>query len=110
MELHERIRTQPTTVDHSDDPFADIKNRIHQSVITELGPQLYQETMNPDVLRTRVTNAIKAELAAEHGLSRDDRSRLAEEIADDTLGHGPIEKLLADDNITEIMVNGPSEV
>jgi pilus assembly protein CpaF len=110
MELHERIRTQPKTVDHSDDPFADVKNRIHQSVITELGPQLYQETMNPDVLRTRVTSAIKAELATEHGLSRDDRARLADEIADDTLGHGPIEKLLADDSITEIMVNGPSEV
>jgi pilus assembly protein CpaF len=110
MELHERIRTQPTSVDHTSDPFADIKNRIHQSVITELGPQLYQETMNPDVLRTRVTSAIKSELAAEHGLSRDDRARLADEIADDTLGHGPIEKLLGDGSITEIMVNGPAEV
>ena len=31
-------------------------------------------------------------MATEHGLSRDDRARLADEIADDTLGHGPIEQ------------------
>jgi pilus assembly protein CpaF len=110
MELHERIRTQPTTVTHEEDPFADVKNRIHQTVITELGPQLYQEHMDPGALRARVDAAIKAELSTEHGLSRDDRARLAEDIADDTLGHGPIERLLADETVTEIMVNGPGEV
>jgi pilus assembly protein CpaF len=35
---------------------------------------------------------------------------LVDEITDDTLGHGPIEKLLADDSITEIMVNGPRDI
>src|SRR5690606_32407028 len=42
--------------------------------------------------------------------SRDDRDRLEAEIADDILGHGPLERLLADDSITEIMVNGPFDV
>ena len=32
------------------------------------------------------------------------------EISDDILGHGPIERLLADDSVTEIMVNGPFDV
>ena len=40
----------------------------------------------------------------------DDRERLTSEIADDILGYGPLERLLADDSITEIMVNGPSEI
>ena len=48
--------------------------------------------------------------ADEQGLSRDDRERLAAEIADDILGHGPLERLLADDSVTEIMVNGPYDI
>ena len=43
----------------------------------------------------------------EPGLSRDDRDRVAAELTDDILGHGPLERLLADDSVTEIMVNGP---
>jgi pilus assembly protein CpaF len=49
-------------------------------------------------------------LEAERGLADADRERLADEITDDTLGHGPIEKLLADDSVTEIMVNGARDV
>jgi pilus assembly protein CpaF len=44
------------------------------------------------------------------GLSRDDRERLAAEITDDALGHGPLERLLADDSVTEVMVNGPYDI
>ena len=46
----------------------------------------------------------------EPGIARSDRERLVRELADDILGHGPLERLLADDTITEIMVNGPHEV
>ena len=53
---------------------------------------------------------IRRHLANETGISRDDRERLTSEIADDILGYGPLERLLADDSITEVMVNGPSEI
>jgi pilus assembly protein CpaF len=79
-------------------------------VIGELGPQLFNASIDPNGLRERVTGDIKTLLSQEVGLSRDDRDRLASEIADDILGHGPLERLLADDSITEIMVNGPYEV
>jgi pilus assembly protein CpaF len=110
MELHERLRKQNAVEAYTDDPFAAVKNRIHQYVITELGPQLYRNDMDPAALRTRVVAVIRNELADEQGLSRDDRERLTEEISDDTLGHGPLEKLLADPTVTEVMVNGPREV
>jgi pilus assembly protein CpaF len=110
MELHERLRAPGTTDESAIDPFALLKNRIHQYVITELGPQLYQQDMDPDALRARVLAVIRQELATEQGLSREDRSGLAEDICDDTLGHGPLEKLLTDPTVTEIMVNGPFEV
>jgi pilus assembly protein CpaF len=80
------------------------------AVIGDLGPQLFNVEMDPNALRERVTTDIRTRLAAETRLSRDDRDRLTSELADDILGHGPLERLLADDSITEIMVNGPFDV
>jgi pilus assembly protein CpaF len=111
MELHERLSTsRPTASPNGRDPFAELKNRIHHAVIGDLGPQLFNVNMDPIALRERVTGDIKTHLGAEAGIARDDRDRLVAEIADDILGHGPLERLLADDTVTEIMVNGPYDV
>jgi pilus assembly protein CpaF len=112
MELHERLSTTPTGAGgHTGkDPFSEVKNRIHLDVIGDLGPQLFNVSMDPLALRERVMGDIRTHLGGETGISRDDRERLVSEIADDILGHGPLERLLADDSITEIMVNGPFDV
>src|SRR5438067_485520 len=111
MELYERLTTARETGTPAErDPFADLKNRIHFAVIGDLGPQLFNVSMDPDALRDRVLADVRDQLAQETGISRDDRQRIALEIADDILGHGPLEKLLADDSVTEIMVNGPHEI
>jgi pilus assembly protein CpaF len=111
MELHERLSTvRPAPIPIGRDPFAEVKNRIHLAVIGELGPQLFNVSMDPNALRERVADDIKTHLGDEQGLSRDDRDRIAAEIADDILAHGPLERLLADDSVTEIMVNGPYDV
>src|SRR3954462_3400917 len=81
VDLHERLRTPQTAVDLGDDPFAGVKNRIHQVVITELGPQLYRDDMDPAKLRSRVLTAIRTELAAEQGISLDDREHLVNEMS-----------------------------
>jgi pilus assembly protein CpaF len=111
MELHERLSTSPPVIHASGpDPFAEVKNRIHLAVIGELGPQLFTTTMDPIALRDRVVNDIRTHLTQEAGISRDDRERLIAEISDDILGHGPLERLLADDSVTEIMVNGAFDI
>src|ERR1051325_2645736 len=111
MELHERLTTTRDDPNVSErDPFAELKNRIHFAVIGDLGPQLFNVTMDPDEMRERVLADVRDQLAQETGISRDDRQRIAIQIADDILGHGPLEKLLADDSVTEIMVNGPHEI
>jgi pilus assembly protein CpaF len=111
MELHERLSTaRPVTVSRGRDPFAEVKNRIHLAVIGDLGPQLFNVNMDPNGLRERVFSDIRNHLTREQGISRDDRERLADEIGDDILGHGPLERLLADETVTEIMVNGPFDV
>ena len=111
MELHERLSTaRPVNVSRGRDPFAEVKNRIHLAVIGDLGPQLFNVNMDPNGLRERVFSDIRNHLTREQGISRDDRERLAAEIGDDILGHGPLERLLADETVTEIMVNGPFDV
>jgi pilus assembly protein CpaF len=111
MELHERLTTARESAPQAErDPFADLKNRIHFAVIGDLGPQLFNVSMDPEALRDRVLADVRDQLAQETGISRDDRQRIALEIADDILGHGPLERLLADDSVTEIMVNGPHEI
>jgi pilus assembly protein CpaF len=111
MELHERLTTsRPLAAHGPSDPFSDLKNTVHLAVIGDLGPQLFNVHMDPAALRERVTADIRRHLSQETGLSRDDRDRITSELADDILGHGPLERLLADDSVTEIMVNGPFDV
>jgi pilus assembly protein CpaF len=112
MELHERLTTArpATTGPHGREPFAEIKTQIHLAVISDLGPQLFNIAMDPVALRERVITDIRRHLQQETGLSRDDRDRITAEVADDILGYGPLERLLTDDTISEIMVNGPSDI
>jgi pilus assembly protein CpaF len=111
MELRERIAAvRPDQQQVVDDEFSEVRDRVHSALIADLGPQLANTELEPLVLRERVRAQARARLAEERGLSSADRERLVEEIADDTLGHGPIEKLLADESVSEIMVNGPLDV
>jgi pilus assembly protein CpaF len=111
MELHERLLTAPSVgpvTGH--DPFSDLKDRIHLGVIGDLGPQLFNVNIDPASMRERVITDIRNQLSRETGIARDDRDRLTAEIADDIHGHGPLERLLADESVTEIMVNGPYDI
>jgi pilus assembly protein CpaF len=108
--LRERLANNASVSGESHDAFAEVKDRVHLAVITEMGPQLSSAEIDAPALYEIVVADIRNRLAQERGLSHADRDRLVGEIADDTLGHGPIEKLLSDDDVTEIMVNGPHDV
>jgi pilus assembly protein CpaF len=113
VELHERLSNSgaPRVALDADgrDPFTHIKNRIHLSLVSELGPEL-ADVADSSTVRDRVTAEIMAELQQEAGLSRNDRDRIAREIADDIFGYGPLERLLSDRTISEIMVNGHDQI
>jgi pilus assembly protein CpaF len=114
MELHERIKSaqaaEAELAGRREDPFAEVKTRLHLAIIGELGPQLYNSGGDAEFMRERVVASIKEKLAQEAGLSREDRVRLAEEIEADILAYGPIEPLLADDTVSEVMINGPYDI
>jgi len=93
------------------DPFAEIKREVHQQLLGALGPKLYDARLTPAELEHRVRQTLQEVLSAgDMPLSSADRARIAQEIADDILGYGPIEPYLRDTEITEIMVNGPDQI
>jgi pilus assembly protein CpaF len=114
MELRERLQGNARGVrfegQADTDTFAELKDRIHMAVISDLGPRLYNASMDQSALHEVVLADIRNRISQERGIAIADRDQLIQEIADDTLGHGPIEPLLADESVTEVMVNGPSDV
>jgi pilus assembly protein CpaF len=93
------------------DPFAEIKRKVHQQLLNALGPKLYDTRLAPSELEQRVRSTLQEVLSTRDvPLSSADRARIAQEIADDILGYGPIEPCLRDSEITEIMVNGPDQI
>nr|WP_306238854.1 CpaF family protein [Ornithinimicrobium cryptoxanthini] len=60
-----------------------------------------------ELVRKELTQLVQA---SETPLKSDERRRLIREVTDDVLGYGPLQNLLDDDSVTEIMVNGPDNV
>ncbi|MBN1172016.1 MAG: CpaF family protein [Micromonosporaceae bacterium] len=76
-----------------------------------LGPQLYGEIGGDEELERKVQETIKTLLSREETpMSGADRMRVQQEVVDEVLGHGPIEPLLRDPQVSEIMVNGPNKI
>jgi pilus assembly protein CpaF len=93
------------------DPFAAIKRTVHQSLLETLGPKLYDSRMTQSELESRVRATLQEVLAQEDApLTVAERARVAQEVADDILGYGPIEPLLRDPEVSEVMVNGPDSI
>ena len=88
------------------DEFASFKHDVHENLMQSLGQQAYAGQMEQRLLEENVFNSIQAVLAkAKRPLSTGDRARITQEIIDDILGNGPLEPLLRDPDITEVMVN-----
>ena len=93
------------------DPFAHVKAGVHQALMESLGPQLYDPHLEQGDLELRVRQTLQSVISSEHTpLAAADRNRIAQEVSDEILGLGPLEPLLRDGEITEIMVNGPNDI
>ncbi len=106
---------QPEEDERSPDPYAELKTRIHHACIAKLGPQLFSagksQDGGPDDLAEKVLRVVTEQLALDRTpLTREERRQVTREITDDILGYGPLEPLLRDDSITEVMVNAHDRV
>ena len=93
------------------DPYGPIKRSVHAALLENLGPSLYDARMDDKELESRVRQTLQTVIEAEDALlSTSDRTRIANEVADEILGYGPLEPFLRDPEITEIMVNGADQI
>jgi pilus assembly protein CpaF len=93
------------------DPFAAVKRSVHDSLLEALGPRLYDAHLDQHELEQRVTQTLQAVLQQdETPLTSADRVRIAQEVADEILGYGPLEPYLRDPEVSEIMVNGYDQI
>jgi len=90
------------------DGYSDLKSRVQQKLLSELDPS--SDTRSQEV-RNTIYELFTTILNEENiVLSRNEKERLFEQIIAEILGLGPIEPLLADETVSEIMVNGPKNV
>jgi len=91
------------------DAFKDLKERIQDKLIAELDPAM--DVSRTDEVRQTIQDLFDQILTQENIiLARTERERLFEGIVAEILGFGPLETLLADEHVSEIMVNGPEKV
>ncbi len=89
----------------------EVHMRVHARLIEELGQELSEGGINAQELRPIVNAQLQAALREEPTpLSLAEKARLAEDIANDILGYGPIQRYLDDPDVSEVMVNGPGRV
>ncbi|MCB0390198.1 MAG: Flp pilus assembly complex ATPase component TadA [Bdellovibrionales bacterium] len=102
--------------DKNIDPLTQLKMTIHNELIKEMD-------LKKDLMNTKGDQSKETELRNKtmqvisqltdrlgQGLSREERSRVIKEVLDESLGLGPLETLLADSKVSEIMVNGANHI
>jgi len=104
-------RTAPRRSARHTDPFGPLKRSVHEALLESLGPRLYDAHIDQRELEQLVTHTLQGVLQRdETPMTSTDRMRVAQEVADDILGHGPLEPYLRDPDVSEIMVNGYDQI
>ncbi len=108
MSLQSR-RVAPPGVSAQRDTYSDLKTRVQNRLLAELDPTI--DISQVGVVRNAIRDLFEQILTEENIiLSRQEKHRLFEQIAAEILGFGPLQPLLEDESITEIMVNGAKNI
>jgi pilus assembly protein CpaF len=90
--------------------YREVKAKIHGQILEEMDLESLNR-LQEDVARTRVGEAIRELLHRDRTpLTLKEREQLVHEIVDELFGLGPIEPLLADNTVSDILVNGPDNI
>jgi pilus assembly protein CpaF len=114
MTLLERLERQKTSIKAENeqvektpqktvDVYRDVKAKIHKEVIEVLNRRNLSDNKT-DLIKQVIDDSIEA-IATD--VSRPERNKIAAELYNDVIGYGPLEDLLNDPSVSEIMVNGP---
>ena len=95
---------------NSQTEFDLLKQRIHQRLIGKLDLNKISE-LEGDVLKREIRNVVEHLCDNENTLlNRSERDRLVDEVLDETFGLGPLEMLLKDPAVSDILINGPKNI
>ncbi len=105
-----RRHDQSKEVDPAQEQYEVLKRHIHMRLVDQLDMNRVAE-IDPKTLRNEIRGVVEQLCDTENPLlNRNERQRLVNEILDETFGFGPLELLLKDDKIGDIMINGPKHV
>ena len=90
--------------------YREMKSKIHSQILQEIDLESLNK-LQEAIARTRVAEAIRELLHRDRTpLALAERERMVTEIVDELFGLGPIEPLLADGAVSDILVNGPDKI
>ncbi len=97
------------------DPYRELREEVQERLVRQVDQEALSAVKNEEDRHAIVRNAISdilSKVVAEKQMSmtRQTQQRLVQELCDDVLGLGPLEPLLADPEVSEIMVNGPGKI
>ncbi len=119
MSLRKRLEKENQYLEHDSkkelstkvDPHLELKNKIQNKIIEELTVDLGDLNEKEENLRDDIERITKESLDDEEiNITRADKIKIVDEIVDEILGFGPITALLRDEDVSEIMVNGPNQI
>lgn len=89
----------------------ELAQRLHQALIKDLGPELYQGSKKGESLEARLNMELTRLISHEETvLTPQEKAFLKEQIMDDVMGYGPLEEFLSDPEVTEVMVNNAKTI
>jgi pilus assembly protein CpaF len=90
--------------------YENLKRRIHGRLVDKLDLNRVGE-LEGEVLRREIRRVVEHLCDTEDTLlNRNERERLVDEVLDETFGLGPLELLLKDDQVCDILINGPKNI
>ncbi|RAN69561.1 pilus assembly protein CpaF [Bacillus sp. SRB_336] len=103
--------SSPAVAEQPHDALAKLKQRAGEELFERMGLRLLDASLTEEALYELVQEELVRVVEAEAVLlTREERKRLIKEVTDDVIGYGPLQPLLDDNDVTEIMVNGPNMI
>ena len=108
-EDNKQVKVKKIQID--EDPFKDVKKKIHGKIVDDIKNLTNDENEDNGELEAKIINLVEGILDEESTyLSKSDKQKIISEIINETIGFGPINPLINDPSVSEIMVNGPDMV
>jgi pilus assembly protein CpaF len=105
-----KLPTQVRPTDQKESNYEELKQRIHSKLVDKLDLSRVGE-LEGDTLRREIRMVVEHLCDTEDTLlNRNERERLVSEVLDETFGLGPLEMLLKDPTISDILINGPKNI